>query len=91
MNHKNYNSSTSQAYSLHISNESTEMSLPPDALSSANNFDVNLSPPLDLNQLSFLKSTDVEVNMTICYLSTCFHPYPTKHPHYKPHTINPAL
>ena len=60
---QNYNSSTSEQYSLHVSNEHTEMSLPPNALSSANNFEVNLSPALDLNQLSFLQSTDVEVRI----------------------------
>ena len=58
---KNYNASASETWSLNVSNEMTEMTLPSDALSSANNFEVNLSPALDLNQLSFLQSTDVEV------------------------------
>ena len=60
MNH-NFSSNTSEQYSLHISNENIEMNLPPTALSSASNFEVNLSPSLDLNQLSYLQSTDVEV------------------------------
>ena len=58
----NFNSNTSEAYSLHVSNDHIEMNLPPNALSSASNFEVNLSPALDLNQLSYLQSTDVEVS-----------------------------
>lgn len=65
---RNYSATTSSQYSLHITNEMTEMSLPPDALSSASDFEINLSPALDLNQLSFLQSTDVEVSAT-SYLS----------------------
>ena len=82
---RNFSASTSENYSLHISNEMTEMSLRPDALSSANNFEVHLSPALDLNQLSFLQSTDVEVSAPTClfvffhspYLLSVYHPpYP---------------
>ena len=59
---QNFNSNTSEQYSLHVSNDHIEMNLPPNALSSASNFEVNLSPALDLNQLSYLQSTDVEVS-----------------------------
>ena len=69
---QNFNSNTSEQYSLHASNEQVETNLPPNALSSASNFEVNLSPALDLNQLSYLQSTDVEVTYQhiTCFLMT---------------------
>ena len=59
---QNFNSNTSEQYSLHISNDHIEVNLPPNALSCASDFEVDLSPTLDLNQLSYLQSTDVEVS-----------------------------
>lgn len=57
----NFNANSSECYTLHVSNEKTEMSLPPEHISSGSNFEVDLNPPLDLAQLSFLQSPDVEV------------------------------
>ena len=59
---QNFNSNTSEQYSLHVSNDQIELNLPPNELSCASNFEVNLTPTLDLNQLSYLQSTDVEVS-----------------------------
>ena len=67
----NYNANTSEQYSLHISNDHIEMNLSPNGLSSASNFEVNLTPTLDLNQLSYLQSTDVEVRYYPNVLHSC--------------------
>ena len=57
----NFNANSSECYTLHVSNEKTEMSLSPEQISSASDFEIELNPPLDLAQLSFLQSPDVEV------------------------------
>ena len=63
----NYNANSSECYTLHVSNEKTEMGLESNQISSASNFEAELNPPLDLGQLSFLQSPDNEVciNYTI--------------------------
>lgn len=68
---KNYNSTTSGKYTLHVSNESTEMSLDYKQLSSANNFKVVLNPSLDLNQLSYLQSLDCEMALENLQIDSC--------------------
>ena len=59
----NFNANSSECYTLHVSNEHTEMSLEPEQISTASNFEVELNPPLDLGQLSFLQSPDIEVRI----------------------------
>ena len=59
----NYNSTTAGKYTLQISNEAIETRLAEDEVSSASNFEVTLSPSLDLNQLSYMQSLDVEVKI----------------------------
>ena len=57
----NYNSTSSNQYTLQITNEPIETNLPPDELSSAKDFTITLNPTLNLNQLSYMQSLDWEV------------------------------
>ena len=59
----NFNSNSAARYTLQVSNETTEMSLPEDHASSAGNFEVTLTPSLDLNQLSYMRSLELEVKV----------------------------
>ena len=67
----NYNSSSAERYTLQISNESVEALLQEHDLSSANNFEVSLTPSLDLHQLSYLQSLDVEVKTENLQIDSC--------------------
>ena len=67
----NYNSSSAERYTLQISNEGVETLLQEHDLSSANNFEVSLTPSLDLHQLSYLQSLDVEVKTENLQIDSC--------------------
>ena len=59
----NYNSSSSDRYTLHISNTSTEQQLMDSHQSSANSFTALIQPPLDLNNLMYLRAHDTDLKL----------------------------
>ena len=59
----NYNSASSEKYTLHISNSSTENQLADEHQSSANSFTAMIEPPLDLNNLTYLKAKETDLKM----------------------------
>ena len=67
----NFNSTSGGQYTLQISNEALETSLPENDLSTANNFEVSLTPSLDLHQLSYLQSLDCECRTENIMIDSC--------------------
>ena len=63
MERQNFNSASSDKYTLHISNASTENQLSDSHQSSANAFTALIQPPLDLNNLMYLRARDTDLKL----------------------------
>ena len=63
MDRQNFNSASSDKYTLHISNAATENQLSDEHQSSANEFTALIQPPLDLNNLMYLRARETDLKL----------------------------
>ena len=70
MERQNFNTSTSDRYTLHLNNTATEHTLDDNHQSSAPHFTALIEPPLDLGNLIYLKSKEAEVRLENLQISS---------------------
>ena len=70
MERLNFNSSTSDRFTLLLNNSAVEHGLADSQQSSAHNFEALLEPPLDLGNLIYLKSKEAEVRLENLHISS---------------------
>ena len=70
MERLNFNSSTSDRFTLLLNNSAVEHGLADSQQSSAHNFEALLEPPLDLANLIYLKSKEAEVRLENLHISS---------------------
>ena len=70
MDRLNFNTSTSDRFTLHLNNSVTEQNLDDSHQSSAHNFEALVEPPLDLGNLIYLKSNEAEMRLENLHISS---------------------
>ena len=70
MERQNFNTSTSDRYTLHLNNAITERNLDDAHQSSAHNFEALIEPPLDLGNLIYLRAKEAEVRLENLHISS---------------------